>query len=220
MHISLKLLLLRVFFFKVHAKVEDCWRSRGDTNITESAQSYLYPLHFLLFYLLLLKEISSISSNTNNNSLRSRRLEVAGERENGRARGRHATPSRVPVFSWAHYFQAPATQAKTTIKQHAKMECCFARRRDTHITEPAQGYVYPLFLCSLAEGISSISSTTTSNTTRVKTGIKQHAKMENCGARRGIHISLTRRRDMCIPSLVLDFLSYPLLNEILSVILI
>ena len=36
----------------------------------------------------------------------------------------------------------------------------------------------------------------------------------------GIHISLTRRRDMCIPSLVLDFLSYPLLNEILSVILI
>ena len=37
-------------------------------------------------------------------SLRSRRLEVAGERENGRARGRH-------VFSCAHYFQAPATQA-------------------------------------------------------------------------------------------------------------
>ena len=36
----------------------------------------------------------------------------------------------------------------------------------------------------------------------------------------GIHISLNRRRDMCIPSLVLDFLSYPLLYEILSVILI
>ena len=65
------------------------------------------------------------------------------------------------------------------------MECCFARRRDTHITEPAKRYVYPLFLCSLAEGISSISSNTTSNTTRVKTGVKQHAKMENCGARRG-----------------------------------
>ena len=75
------------------------------------------------------------------------------------------------------------TQA--TIKQHAKMECCFARQRDTHITEPAKRYVYPLFLCSLAEGISSISSNTTSNTTRVKTGVKQHAKMENCGARRG-----------------------------------
>ena len=44
-------------------------------------------------------------------SLRSRRLEVAGERENGRARGRHASPSRAPVFTCAHYFQAPATQA-------------------------------------------------------------------------------------------------------------
>ena len=39
-------------------------------------------------------------------SLRSRRWEVAGERENGRA-----SPSRAPVFSCAHYFQAPATQA-------------------------------------------------------------------------------------------------------------
>ena len=38
-------------------------------------------------------------------SLRSRRLEVAGERENGRARGRHASPSRAPVFTCAHYFQ-------------------------------------------------------------------------------------------------------------------
>ena len=54
-------------------------------------------------------------------SLRSRRLEVVGETENGRARGRHArgdcslslrvSPSRTPVFSCAHYFQAPATQA-------------------------------------------------------------------------------------------------------------
>ena len=44
-------------------------------------------------------------------SLRSRRLEVMGERENGRARGRHVRgPSRAPVFSCAHYFQAPATQ--------------------------------------------------------------------------------------------------------------
>ena len=39
-------------------------------------------------------------------SLRSRRLEVVGERENGPAQGRHA-----PVFSCFHYFQAPATQA-------------------------------------------------------------------------------------------------------------
>ena len=40
-------------------------------------------------------------------SLRSRRLEVAGERENGRARGRH----------YFHYFQAPATQAMSKFAQ-------------------------------------------------------------------------------------------------------
>ena len=52
---------------------------------------------------------------TDNHSLRSRRLEVLGERENGRARGRHersvvscVSPSRAPVFSCAHYFKAPA----------------------------------------------------------------------------------------------------------------
>ena len=41
------------------------------------------------------------------------RLEVMGERENGRARGRRMSPSRAPVYSCecAHYFQAPATQA-------------------------------------------------------------------------------------------------------------
>ena len=54
-------------------------------------------------------------------SLRSRRLEVAGERVNGRARGRHArvsprvSPSRAPVFSCARYFQAPATQVSTRV---------------------------------------------------------------------------------------------------------
>ena len=42
-------------------------------------------------------------------SLRSRRLEVVGERENGCVRG-----SRTPVFSCAHYFQAPDTQAKVS----------------------------------------------------------------------------------------------------------
>ena len=49
-------------------------------------------------------------------SLRSRRLEVAGERDNGRARGsawkeRAKERTGAPVFSCAHYFQAPATQA-------------------------------------------------------------------------------------------------------------
>ena len=36
------------------------------------------------------------------------------------------------------------TRVKTGIKQHAKVEYCGARRRDTHITDPAQRYVYPL----------------------------------------------------------------------------
>ena len=42
-------------------------------------------------------------------SLRSRRLEVVGIRKNGRG----VSPSRAPVLSFAHNFQAPATQAST-----------------------------------------------------------------------------------------------------------
>ena len=50
-------------------------------------------------------------------SLRSRRLEVVGRRKNARARRRHSitpcvSPSRASVLSFAHYFQAPATQAR------------------------------------------------------------------------------------------------------------
>ena len=47
-------------------------------------------------------------------SLRSRRLEVVGTRKNGRGRRRlpRVSPSRAPVLSFAHYFQAPATQAR------------------------------------------------------------------------------------------------------------
>ena len=59
----------------------------------------------------------SIIWGQGNASLRSRRLEVVGERENRRAWGRHArgvSPSRAPVFSCDHYFQAPATQARET----------------------------------------------------------------------------------------------------------
>ena len=46
-------------------------------------------------------------------SLRSRRLEVAGERENRRARGRHArvSPSRVS-FSRASFFLVPTTSKR------------------------------------------------------------------------------------------------------------
>ena len=45
-------------------------------------------------------------------SLCSRPLEVVGERENRRARGRHACLLLACVLFFAHYFQAPATPAK------------------------------------------------------------------------------------------------------------
>ena len=61
----------------------------------------------------LVPEFNQTSRDNAYRSLRSRRLEVAGERENGRAR---ETPSRAPVFSCAHYLQAPATQAMPTAK--------------------------------------------------------------------------------------------------------
>ena len=48
------------------------------------------------------------------------------------------------------------TRVKTGIKQHAKVEYCGARRRDTHITDPAQRYVHPLFFLLLLKEISSI----------------------------------------------------------------
>ena len=67
-------------------------------------------VHLPLPPLLVVSHLSSFSEScfgsSGNSSLRSRRLEVAGERENTRARGRHAT--------CAHYFQAPATQARVT----------------------------------------------------------------------------------------------------------
>ena len=64
--------------------------------------------------------------------LRSRRLEVVGERENGRARRRHArevgssltprmSPSRAFVLSFTHYFQAPATQARNDRAANEKL---------------------------------------------------------------------------------------------------
>ena len=48
-------------------------------------------------------------------NLRSSRLEVVGTRKNGRARRStrgersRVSPSRVPVLSFAHYFQAPGS---------------------------------------------------------------------------------------------------------------
>ena len=44
-------------------------------------------------------------------NLRSRCLEVVGARKNGHERETRVYPSRAPVLSCAHFFQAPATQA-------------------------------------------------------------------------------------------------------------
>ena len=48
------------------------------------------------------------------------------------------------------------TKVKTGIKQRAKVEYCGDCRRDTHITDRAQRYVYPLFFLLLLKEISSI----------------------------------------------------------------
>ena len=52
-------------------------------------------------------------------SLRSRRLEEVGTRKNGRVRRPHVTPrvspSRAPIRSFTHYFQAPTTQASDNL---------------------------------------------------------------------------------------------------------
>ena len=51
------------------------------------------------------KNLARVAANQQNR-LRSRRLEVVGERENGRVQGRHALPSRV-FFSRARFFLCP-----------------------------------------------------------------------------------------------------------------
>ena len=74
--------------------------------------------------LLVLIDTSRTSVNKDTNSrlrwtkysLRSRRLEVVGEREKERARGRHA-----PVLFFAHYFQVPATQARQNTVIYIKL---------------------------------------------------------------------------------------------------
>ena len=90
-----------------------------------------------------------------------------------------------------------------------------------HISlNPVQRYVSPLFFLLLLKEISSTSSNTTVNTTRFKTGIKQLQRWNIMVLAGGINRSLNRCRDMRIPSLFFYFSSYPLLNEILSVVLI
>ena len=70
-----------------------------------------------------------------NASLRSRRLEVMGERENGRTRGTQGvSPSRAPVFSCAHYFQAPATQATKMRKKPWKLSTWKMRHSRVYLT--------------------------------------------------------------------------------------
>ena len=79
------------------------------------------------------------------------------------------------------------------------MEYCEARRGDTHITEPVQRYVYPLFFLLFLKEISSISPNTTINTPRFTDRNQTIWKVEFHCTPRGIHISLNQPRDMCIP---------------------
>ena len=76
-------------------------RSQGDTHITEPAQRYVYTLIFLL----LLKEISSISSKTTINTTRLK-IEIRRlERRNimPLAVGIHEGPNRVVAFTVIGY---------------------------------------------------------------------------------------------------------------------
>ena len=61
----------------------------------------------------------------------------------------------VDIYKYRSNITSNTTRVKTGIKQHAKVEYCGARRRDTHITDPAQRYVYPLFFLLLLKEISS-----------------------------------------------------------------
>ena len=73
------------------------------------------------------------------------------------------------------------------------MENCDARRGDTHITEPAQRYVYPLFFFfSCCRKYRRYHLTTPSNTTRFRTGIKQFEKWNIVALAVGIHVTTVR----------------------------
>ena len=65
-------------------------------------------------FLRMVTELKDVGHDKN--SLRSRPLEVVGEREKGHTRGRCARGEGAPIFSSAHYFQAPAMQARIKIE--------------------------------------------------------------------------------------------------------
>ena len=82
-----------------------------------------------------------------------------------------------------------------------------------NIVALAWGYTYHwlFYLVLLKE----ISSNTISNTTRFRTGIKQHAKLEYCGVCSGdTHITEPQQIEICVSPLFFDFSSYLLLNTI------
>ena len=83
-------------------------------------------------------------------SLRSRRLEVVGERENGRARGRHARG--------AHYLEAPATQA-SCLGSLAPRSSFKSLERDAHKLKRKYGlFLFDFFHCLQFHAISFSSS--------------------------------------------------------------
>ena len=70
----------------------------------------IFYMGFQSFYLVFqLIHCIFIKTEPQRYSLRSRRLEVVAQEKTGAQEG--DTPWRAPVVSFAHYFQAPATQA-------------------------------------------------------------------------------------------------------------
>ena len=120
-------LLLSFFFVKSDTHYKNPWSHAKlffrQTNVTLWSN---YQLNYLPWQAEILAQRSNLTPQRANRipwfacgtevaSLRSRRLEVVGERKNGRARGRHergeggflsprVSPPRAPVVSCAHHF--------------------------------------------------------------------------------------------------------------------
>ena len=139
------------FFVKSDTHYKNPWSHAKlffrETNVTLWSN---YQLNYLPWQAEILAQRSNLTPQRANRipwfacgtevaSLRSRRLEVVGERKNGRARGRHASGeggslSRARSFLRQALFEAPATQA-IYFHAHAHFRlrslfstCC---RRDT-----------------------------------------------------------------------------------------
>ena len=91
---------------KIRKFLKNCGKQCGSIMVQLLNHIFFYSIKFLRM-VTQLKDVGQ-----DKNSLHSRRLEVVSERENRHVQGRCARGEGAHVFSCAHYFQAPATQAR------------------------------------------------------------------------------------------------------------